>query len=166
MERLAIGVLGKTFGVRGELRVRSYSGEQEHFSRLTEVTLRREERERTFRISGLRSASPELLISFEGVETPEEAQRLVGWEIVVPREQASPLREGEFYIGDLCQCRMIKEGNVLGVVRAVVEGPASDLLEVVDNEGKTWLVPFMEQYVGEVDTEAKTIELKADWLLS
>ena len=56
----------------------------------------------------------------------------------------------------------------MGVVKSVIDNGASALLEIVcdaNSEGKrrTVLVPFLDQFIGQVDTENKTIELKETW---
>jgi len=51
-------------------------------------------------------------------------------------------------------------------VCAVCEGGNGSLLEIEVPSGKRYFVPFMNEYVGEVDLERRVVELKADWLLS
>jgi 16S rRNA processing protein RimM len=100
-----------------------------------------------------------------GIDSPEAAAGLRGWEIRVPREQASPLAEGQYYIADLCGCALVCGGRDRGTVRSVLEGGAHQLLEVVDAGGKTFFIPFVEAHVGEVDISSRSIELKSEWLL-
>jgi len=165
MERLAIGKIGSPHGVKGVLKVRSYSGETEHFMRLREVTLVSGDREKLFPVEEIRVAGSTLLLKLTGIDSPEEGKSYSGWEILVRREEAAALGEGEYYHTDLCRCSIVKDSKRLGRIRSVCEGGASDLLEIETPAGKVFLVPFIDEFVGAVDLDGRTVELKADWLL-
>ena len=51
------------------------------------------------------------------------------------------------------------------MVVSVLDGPQALLLEAEQPDSKRFLVPFLYEYTGEVDLEAKTIELLSPWLL-
>jgi len=54
----------------------------------------------------------------------------------------------------------------LGMVRSTIEGGASDILEVeLSGSGRAVLVPFVDAWIGAVDIEARTIELREGWVL-
>lgn len=163
--KIAIGKVRTSHGLRGFLKVESYSGETEHFTRLRSVELRDGVRERSFSVEAVRIASGTVLMKLRGLETPEAARALSGWELVVARDKAAPLGNDEYYLSDLCRCEVVKEGRVLGRVRSVCEGGGGDLLEVEVPSGKRYFVPFRSEFVGEVDVEGRIVELEADWLL-
>ncbi len=165
MERLAIGQIGSPHGVKGVLKVRSYSGETDHFMRLREVTLVSGEREKVLDVEDIRIAGSTLYMKLAGIDSPEEGKSYSGWEILVRREEAAALGEGEFYHTDLCKCSVVKDSKRLGRIRSVCEGGASDLLEIETPAGKVFLVPFVNEFVGAVNLDERTVELKADWLL-
>ncbi|MCK4541852.1 MAG: 16S rRNA processing protein RimM [Spirochaetales bacterium] len=165
MDRMAIGAVRTSHGVRGFLKVRSYSGEYDHFLKLKEVELRFKGKTRFLGIEEVKRHSSGILMKFTGIDNPEEAKKYANWELWVPSELAAPLREGEIYSADLIGCRLEKNGRTLATVSGVIQGGASDLLEVIDTEGKQFLVPFIEQFIGDIDLKAKVIELKAEWLL-
>ena len=164
MDRLVIGIVRTSHGVRGNIKVTSLSGEIEHFLSLKEITLRKGEKETLYHVAEVKPLGSLLLMKLRGIETPEVAKTLAGAEILVPREQAAPLEEGEFYQADLLGCQILHEGEVLGVVKSIFQGGQSDLLEVKTDTG-VYLIPFQEPYIGEVSLENKSIELKAPWLL-
>ena len=110
----------------------------------------------------------DILLKLRTLDSPEAAKMYATWDIMVPREFASPLEEGEFYYCDLFGSVLLHDGNRMGVVKSVIDNGASALLEIEcdpDTEGKkrTVLVPFLDQFIGQVDTEGKTIELKETW---
>jgi len=165
-EVFTTGIIRKSHGVRGFFRVQSLSGESSHFAALDEVNLSgpRGQKE-IFSVEELRVAGQDIFMKLRGIETPEEAARYAGWEIVVPREKASPLGEGQYYVRDLSGASLICGARGVGTVKSVVETGAASMLEVITAEGKTVFIPFVDAHVGTVDISARTIELKSEWLL-
>jgi 16S rRNA processing protein RimM len=158
-ERLAVGVVTGTHGVAGALKVKSLSGEWDHLLALREVELRGRGVDRKVALASVRAQPPGVIVQIEGVGTPEQARRFIGCELWVPREQAAPLDRGEYYEADLCRCSVWLAGREIGRVRSVWEGGQAQLLEVQTAEGGTFLVPFVEHFVGEVDMENGRIHL-------
>jgi 16S rRNA processing protein RimM len=169
---LAIGRLGAPRGLRGDLKVQSYSGETEHFFKLKAAVLRS--------APEAASASPKLLelavlrveslgsglsMAFAGYDSPEKARALTGMEILAPRSSCAPLKENEWYIADLVGLHLVAEGRVVATVRSVLEGGPEPWLEAVRPDEGVSLVPFRKEFVGSIDLEAGTIELLAPYLL-
>jgi 16S rRNA processing protein RimM len=160
MDMLAIGKVGGSHGVGGYMKVVSLSGETGHFFKLKEVIIRSGSRQQTLAIEGVKPyKSGAVLIKFQSIDSPEEGKRLTSSEILVPREQCSPLTDGEYYIADLCQCMVNRDGVPVGTVVAVCEGSQAELLEVELEDKRRIYIPFMHQYIGDVDVAKKSIEL-------
>jgi 16S rRNA processing protein RimM len=194
-ERFIAGILGPPFGLEGFVKFRSFSGETAHLERLSLMTLRKNGVEKVCRVveikpdrrpqkhDGWRGHSGGGIILFEGVDGPEKAKALGGSEIVVSREDAAPLDEGEYYVEDLKGLRLVADGSdenpsgveagaVLGIVTGAVDGGGGLLLEVNvsdadsnDKGGGARLVPFRDEFIGEVSLEKGTIVLHAPWVL-
>jgi len=166
MNEIAIGKIRTSTGVQGYFKVHSFSGEVAHFKKLKgqSVALRQNGREKNLLIEDVRMSGSSLTLKAVGIDSPEEAKKLTGWEFYVERKEAAVLGEGEFYLIDLCKCSLVMNGTLIGKVKGVSDNGVSDLIEV-EFEGKTRLIPFLEQFVGDVDLEAGTIELKESWLL-
>lgn len=161
---LAIGRIRGTHGLRGDVKVESYSGEYDHFDRLETVHLRKGDREREVVVESWKRSGGKAVVSFYGVDTPEAASRLRDWELWAPREQAAPLGDGEYYVADLIGLAVYHGDEELGTVSAVYDGGQGSLLEV-SLPGGTSLVPFLEVYVGTVDLEQRRLELRVRWIL-
>jgi 16S rRNA processing protein RimM len=164
MDRLVIGLVRTSHGLKGHLKVHSLSGEVDHFFGLEEVTIRKNGRERIYAVEEFKLLGEILLMKLRGIDNPEDAKTLAAAEILVSRDLAAPLEDGEFYQADLVGCRVVHQGKDLGVVKSIFEGGAADLLEVVTEAG-IYMVPFQKHYIGTVDLKAKTLELLAPWLL-
>lgn len=158
MEKLAVAVVRTSHGVRGYVKVTSLSGETEHLLKLEELSLRKEGREKGYRVEDMRPIKDGLLLKLEGVDTPEEGKRLAGSEIWVDRDAAARLAEGEYYISDMIGCSLLFEGKSCGEIVAVGDNGVSDLLEVETRKGIR-IVPFTARFIGTVDLEAGVIEL-------
>lgn len=173
---LITGFIRSSHGVDGYVKVESTSGEISHFADLSEVTLRfgdKEHTEKRYEIEAVEGTPHCFLIKFRGIETLEQAKKIAGAEILVPRDKACPLEEGEYYVCDLVQCALVYKGTPVGTIIGVTEGGAGDLLEVALTEGsdvgntcvKTVMVPLRKEFVGKIDLKAQTVELMHRWIL-
>jgi 16S rRNA processing protein RimM len=159
--KVATARLGAPYGVHGMQAVRSFSGDTEHLLRLREVELRerRSGRRRCCTVAEVRQVGDKVIMRFDGVSAPEQARNLTGWELWVPRCQASMLQPGEFYAADLCRCTVYQRKRAVGAVTNVIEAGGGDMLEVTDSAGDPFLVPFREMFVPHVDIDARRIDL-------
>ena len=191
-KQLVVGFVRGSHGVTGECRVESASGDYEHLLKLKEVTLRHFDETRICKVEATGGGSQTVYMKFAGIDSPEEIKRFNGWEILVPRKYAHPLKKDEWYIEDLKTCDLVYQGDkkvsaesaapaVVGTITDVLEGGAGYLLEVslsescnllakevkFTSEGKTRkvLVPFVNEHVGKVDIKNKTVQLMHLWIL-
>lgn len=167
MELIAIGAVRTAFGVKGWLKLTSFSGEWSHFADLETVSLKAANRKTTreYRVEGFRLQQGGGHMKLAGIDTPEAGKTLSGSEILVPKAHAAQLDEGEWYLGDLVGMSLVDDkANVLGEIVGFIEA-ADDLLEIRKTDGKQLLVPFRAQFVGEPDLESRTLVLTAPWLM-
>ncbi len=162
VELLAVGVVTGTHGVSGALKVKSLSGLSDHLLALREAEFRSGRARRLLAVEWVRPRPAGIILKASGIETPEEARRMVGHEIWVSRRQAAPLLEGEYYTADLCRCSVWFGEEEVGQVRSVWDGGAAQLLEVQGRSGEVHLVPFTDHFVGEVDVARGRIVLRED----
>ncbi len=101
-----------------------------------------------------------VVITLQGVQTPEEAAALRGARIRVARAALAPLAEGEFYYVDLLGCAVQDEaGAPLGEVAEVFEAGAADVLVVRQGEAER-LIPLVEAWICEVDLLRRLIRVR------
>jgi 16S rRNA processing protein RimM len=99
-----------------------------------------------------------LLVKFEGVDSRDAAEELRG-PVYVDTARKRELDEGEYWQAELVGCRVVTPtGADLGVVGAVVEGPAQDLISI-ESEGGDFLVPLVKEIVVAVDIEARRVTI-------
>jgi len=158
----AVAKLGAVRGLKGEIRIYSYSGEYEHIEKAKEILLAGPhgfDDAALIKVHSLQHGGWGSSILFEGFDTPEKARKLVGRELFLPRSQACPRKEGEYYIADLIGMDIIVDKAPMGKVKGVIEGAADDLLEIECGLRGTCLVPFRHEFVGAVDEQKRQIEI-------
>jgi len=155
-------LIGKVVGVHGldgELKVKS---ESDVFERQLEavdrITLYRGTKKEEFSVEGIRPYKDIYLIKLSGIDGRSEAEERIGGELWIKEEEAVPLEEGEFYYEELLGLEVYtEEGRKVGKVKGLFEQPASHILEVETEGGKTVLIPFIDEFVKEVDLENKRL---------
>jgi len=158
---------GDSFGLDGFVKLKSLSGESAHLVNLKSVVLRRggNGTRRTIEETRL-LGNGELLVKFSGINSCEEAKKLRGSEVLVAREFAAPLSDGEFYIEDLKGIIIVSAGGEPeGVIADIVEGGGGFLVEARLNSSRTCLIPFRNEFFGSIDCEKRTVPLLAPWII-
>jgi 16S rRNA processing protein RimM len=101
-----------------------------------------------------------VLLRLEGYNSREDLEPMVGASIFTQKSQLRELEEDEWWFGDLVGLTAYTTGGVrVGTVSAIVDS-GNYLLEI-ENEGKTFLVPFVKALVPKVDIKGKRLEIEA-----
>ncbi len=159
---IAVGVIRKAHGVRGEASVESLTNSLDRFNELTKVTLVSpdESETREAEIESARAHRDRALLKFRGIETPEEIRDLQDWTIEIQDSEARELDEDEYFLHDLVGLRLVdNDGHDRGVVKEVVEG-GGGLLLVVDGRSGEFDLPFAAEICTKIDVEGGTITVE------
>lgn len=162
--RIAIGVIRKAHGVRGEASVEPWTDSVDRFAEVGSVTLvSPDERDlREVRIESVREHQGRALVKFAGIESPEDLRSLHSWTVEIPESAARELDEDEYFLHDLPGLTLIDaDGNERGVVLEAYEGGGGILLNVRRPDGKEFEVPFAADLCTNIDLESKrmTVDL-------
>lgn len=159
---LELGYVARAHGIRGEVAVRPFDPGSETLDTVQRVRVRtRAGEERELRIESLRPTPKEDIVVFEGVETREAAEGLVGSTVFVYREDLEPPAEGEYFQGDLVGLTAVDEaGQELGKVEELwATGEVPNL--VIRSPGRPELiVPFADEFVPTVDIPGGKIVIR------
>jgi 16S rRNA processing protein RimM len=159
--RVCVGQIGAPHGVRGEVRLRSFTAEPEAIAGYGPLET---EDGRILEIEALRPAKNHFVAALSGIGDRDAAERLTNLKLFVPRERLPQIIEAdEFYHADLVGLAVVdRAGEKLGTVVAIHNFGAGDLIEVrADGGGDTELVPFDETNVPSIDIAAGKIVLSA-----
>jgi len=146
-----LGRFGAPHGVRGEIRLQSFTADPQSIANYSPLT--DESGARRFGIQAVRPQGKDMLVvRIEGVGDRMAAGALTGVELYVAREFLPQPEEDEFYLSDLEGLRAeTAEGVVLGRVVAVHNFGAGDILEIAPPEGESLLFPFTKSVAPIVD---------------
>lgn len=153
-DRVCVGAIAGSFGVRGEVRLKSFCAEPEAIADY--APLFTEDGRRSFDITLTGMVKSGFAARLTGVTSKEAADALRGTSLFADRDRLPSLPDDEFYHADLIDLAVIDTGGVeIGHVRAVLNHGAGDLLEVHGPGLKTpVLLPFTHAIVPTVDLAA------------
>jgi 16S rRNA processing protein RimM len=101
-----------------------------------------------------------LLLSFAGMDTPEEVGRLRNQILYVPFEDCPPLPKGEYYHHQMVGLSVLDEkGTLLGTLTEVLQTGANDVYVVAAARGGEILLPVIPGVILDVDLGAKTMKV-------
>lgn len=156
-DRVCVGAIAGAFGVKGEVRLKSFCSTPEDIAAY--APLYTEDGSRSFGIRLTRPVTGGLGARLTGVATKEEADALKGVTLWADRDRLPSLPDDEFYHADLIGLTVLDTGGaVLGTVRAVHNHGAGDILEIFGpGRRQTLLLPFTKAVVPTVDLTAGRI---------
>ena len=157
--RILVGVIGAPHGVRGEVRVKSYTNQP--MSLADYAALWTGDGRRCLKIATARLLKEDMLVvRFEGLADRDAAQLLTNTQVFVARDDLPPADTDEFYHADLVGLRAEDEqGLDVGRVVSLQNFGAGDLLEIAPASGETFFVPFTRAFVPVVDIAGGRIGL-------
>jgi 16S rRNA processing protein RimM len=102
-----------------------------------------------------------LLISFQGIETPEAAGAYRNQDVYVSASSRPALEEGEYYYHELIGMNVISEdGTRLGILTEILETGANDVYVVRPEQGSEILLPAIDPVVLEINLDQKEMRVQ------
>lgn len=151
---LELGQIVNVKGLKGEVKVNSFTDDNTKFERIPKVFLKRKETLKEYEIEKVGYAKNQVIIKFKNVNTVEEAESLRNSYIVVDREIFGELPEGVYYIADLIGLDVFTEANeYLGKVDDIFSTGSNDVYVVKDELGKQKLLPVIDEVIKQIDLE-------------
>jgi 16S rRNA processing protein RimM len=151
--RVLVGIAGAPHGVKGELRVKSFTEDPLDLGAYGPLET---EDGRRLEVESVRPGKEVVVVRLAGVRDRDAAEALKGKKLFVPREKLPPPDEDdEFYHADLIGLVVVtQDGAPLGRIVAVPDFGAGPLLEIApEGGGATVLLPFVKAHVPEIDLD-------------
>jgi 16S rRNA processing protein RimM len=150
---VCVAAVATAHGIRGTLKLRCFTERPEDAAAYGPVYDKHGKRLFSLKVIGLSRGG--ILVEVEGISDRNAAEALRGLELFVPRAALPDLGPDEFYHSDLEGLDVLHaDGARLGVVRALANFGAGDILEVMADDGRTMALPFDHETVRLVDLEA------------
>lgn len=163
MEQVAIGKITNTVGLHGEVKVFVITDfPNKRFKKGQSVTLFDVTTSLTFptTITSVRKAGDRLVITLADIRNIEEAEKYVGFSIMVDKK-SEDLPKGFFFHDDLLGCKVYDlENNLIGTVAKIEDYPAHRTLRISRDNGNDVLIPFIKAFIKNVSIEERTITVQ------
>lgn len=152
---ILIGRVAATHGIRGQLRITTYSG---HFDSLlsTDSVILKEPSGKvsSYAVSGAVVHGKKLLLALAGLSDINTVLHLVGSEIYLRLDQLPETEDGEYYWHDLIGLKVVTAGGeTLGVLQSIIETGSNDVY-VVKAADRELLIPALDDIVTAIDLSA------------
>lgn len=153
-DMLRIGVVIKPHGVRGEVKVYPTTDEVSRFKKTDEVILITKKGNLTLHVEGVKFFKNIVIVKFKEFHNMDEVEALRSCDLMVTRENALPLKEGQFYFCDVIGAKVEEEdGTFIGHVTDIIETGANPVFSVTMKDKKEVLLPVIPDCVKKVDTK-------------
>ncbi|TWX68873.1 ribosome maturation factor RimM [Colwellia demingiae] len=167
-KKIILGKVGAVYGIKGWLKIHSFTDETEAILDYFPWSLKLGNNTQTVEITDWRKHNKILIVKVAGIDDRDEAQALVGSEILTNEAALPELSQDDFYWRDLIGMSVVtNKGYDLGVVTDMMETGANDVLVVKANlkdgfSKKERLIPYLfEQVIESVSIENK--QICVDW---
>lgn len=157
---LRVGVISSTHGVRGEVKVYPTTDDIRRFDYLEETILDTGKEYITLHVTGVKYFKNMVILKFREFENVDQVIPYKGMDLLVTRENAIPLKDGQQFIADLIGCDVVTDkGENLGKLTDVLKTGANDVYVVKMENGREVLLPVIEQCILEKDIEHKIVRV-------
>ena len=156
---VCVARIGAAHGVRGAVKLWTFT--EDPLAVQSYGPLLTKDGARSFEIATLRAAKDHLVATFKGIATRNDAEKLNGIELYVPREKLPETDDGEYYYADLIGLAAVDAANEpIGRVIAIHNFGAGDIIEIAPPKGATMLLPFTNAVVPTVDIEGGRVVIE------
>lgn len=164
-EWIDIARIMKPVGLHGDLKVEPQTHDPDRHQSLQNVRLQLRNGEiRHVHIQKSRRKDPLWIFKLEGVDTPEQGKEYSSAQVQIPLAERLPAPEGCFYASDLEGFQVQDEsGKIRGTFLDLIEAPSVDVLHL-RIDGIPVLAPWIDDCIGEIDTQRKIIPVKIAYL--
>ncbi len=160
MEYIRIGKIVNTHGIKGELKIQSYSDfDAERYQKNHIVYIQSENQYIPFKVATYRNHKGMPLVSFIDHQNINNVEKYKNCDVFINKEDRKPLKNGEHYWDEFVGLTALDEnGNKIGTTMHMEStNGAQNNLRIKTNDGKEILVPYIPMFIKEMNPEEKTI---------
>ena len=151
--QICVARIGAPHGIRGAVKLWTFT--EDPLAVMSYGQLKTKDGARSFEVATAREAKDHLVATFKGVVSREDAERLNGLELYIPRDRLPETDDDEYYHADLIGLAAVTTTDApLGRVIAIHDFGAGTIIEIAPPEGNTLMLPFTDAVVPTVDLKA------------
>jgi 16S rRNA processing protein RimM len=161
---LHIATIGKTVGIKGDMKLHIKSDFPEQFTNGSSFLINKKDRITLSDVNLERG-----LVKINNLSNPQDCKKFTNANLYTTYEETRKnchLNKGEYFFFDLEDCKVYEDGKLLGVIIEVERIGVTNYLSIMTDENlvqsgsaKTFLVPFVEPFKKSVDIDNKSITL-------
>lgn len=155
MEKILMGKVVNVVGLKGELKIYSYTDRNERFEELDQIWLDN----KAYAIENVRYQNKVVILKLAGINDRNKAEEQRNKKVYIEEADLAELPEDTYYVRDLIGISVVTEDGELGKISDVIQNSAQDLYEVKTAEGKKVYIPVVKEFVNEVDMENKVVKV-------
>ena len=155
---IPVGKIIGTHGIKGQLKLKSYSGNCESLSMARSVVLKAPDGMlHEYDLNSFNANSGKFIISLTDFEDINQVTAFIGRELCLNRSHLPKLADDEYYWADLIGLKVfLDDGSLLGLIVDIFETGSSDIY-VVQGAEREYLIPAIADVVKRVDIESGTV---------
>lgn len=158
MEYVRVGNIVNTFGLKGELKIKSHTDfEDVRFKVAQQLYIRYMNAFEPVVIKSFRKHKGFILLSFFEKQDINLVEKYKGCDIFIKKDDVHTLSEGVYYFFELQDCSVYYNNQKIGYVSAIEDGYQTVLR--IDTADKEVLIPFVDRFIKEVNVENKRIDI-------
>ncbi len=156
-QKIEIGKIVKAVGIKGEVKILSFSDEPDRFNHLDKAIIGNTET--SVEKARIKDNTP--IVKFEVIKDRNMAESIVGTPVYMWEEDLEELPEGTYYIRDLIGCTVVDEAyGEIGTLEDVLTNRPQQLYKVKSPEGKEIFFPWVDEFKVGIFLEAKIIKVR------
>lgn len=155
---LRVGIISKTHGIKGEVKVFPTTDDMTRFEDLKKVYIDTGKEYVPVEIENVRYFKQLVILKFKGIDNINDIEKYRGKDILITRDQAVELKENEYFIYDLLGSEVFTDdGDKLGVLSEILTTAANDVYVVKTENNNEVLLPAIKDCILDVDVDSKKI---------
>ena len=163
--RLLVGVVTSPRGLKGDVNVYPTTDDLRRFDDLERVLLADEEDDddpgREAVVESVKYFKGRPILTFEGYDRIEDVEKLRGTGIFMDRSDAVPLKENEYFIGDLIGSEaVLEDGTAFGILTDILKTGANDVYAISLPDGTMRYLAAVREVILSVDPMEKRITVR------
>lgn len=159
MSRLEVGKIVNTHGLKGEVKIVTWTDTPDVFEDIEYVYAKKKHEEIKLTTKNIKYQKNNIIVKFAEINSIDEAETFKNSVLSCDREQLGELPDGVYYIADLIGCTVFENEKELGKISDVFNTGANDIYAVSRPQQKDLLIPVLEETVKKVDIENKRIDV-------